>query len=527
MPADELIEQQVEVHDRTQFEIKLDFNQDLALKRNCYRVEAFYFIPRSLRIDRRRYTKDLFYQDRKTNIRLGTPQIALSKLIDPESDLSLQSKIYDAFDRLISAKATPEDVEHIEYEIKLFACTFRGQIRDQVAHIIKLLKNLQGEPTKYPTICDDITVLLRSLLNEAEKAIFVYRDLRSSFLKPAISKNLKKTVEEVNEFLSLVLENYLSELIIELDSVPDLTLCLSECYEKTFQCIDKEYKYRRGADYLSSDPLKDGGELYLYRKSELKKTIMAILFLKPLLEKEGTKASTIVAAFAAAVAMAWALWAMVVGQEAFLLNSFPFLVIMVLAYIVKDRMKEWIKHYLGKQLERFFSDHRLKIYDPKSKKSVGHIRETFEVIGKEKVPSYILRSRYPVYKGKRFETIVKHEKVVTLFTDEIKKSYSRLVKLNDITRISVKHFIAKMDDPTLLLPCYLEKEKSIKRVALSKVYHVNLVLRLSSCNKKSPKQSILKHFRIILNKDGIRRLETLSPDRKSIIDTHFLPSSQV
>lgn len=90
---DNLIDHQVDIHDKTQFEIRFDYEQDLSLKKNCYRVEAFFFFPQSLRIDKHHYSKKTFYQDLKTNIRIRTPQIALNKLVDNDSEASLQSRI--------------------------------------------------------------------------------------------------------------------------------------------------------------------------------------------------------------------------------------------------------------------------------------------------------------------------------------------------------------------------------------------------------------------------------------------------
>ena len=86
-----LIDQQVDIHDKTQFEIRLDYDQDASQKKNCYRVEAYFFFPKSLRIDKHHYSKEFFYQDLKTNIRLRTPQVALTKLVDSDSNASLQS----------------------------------------------------------------------------------------------------------------------------------------------------------------------------------------------------------------------------------------------------------------------------------------------------------------------------------------------------------------------------------------------------------------------------------------------------
>jgi len=517
---DDLIDQQVTIHDQTQFEIRLDYDQDMSLKKNCYRVETFFFFPKSLRIDKHHYSKDTFYQDLKTNIRLRTPQIALNKLVDSKNDASLQSRIKDPFDRLLSGSGDSEHIATIEYELKLFASIFRSQIGAQAAHLLDLVKQLGGEPDKYLTICSDIGKLIKIFVKDISNAIGAFRKLRAKFLNPTIPSKLIVIFEEINEFLSLITEIYLSEVLLQINATPPLRERLSNSYLKLEQLIKKESNYRAGADYLSSNPKYHDGEKLIYRKSELKKTITEVLFLKPKVEKEGKHAAQFVAMLAAGLAMFWALAALVYSQNTFIINSTPFLVLMVLAYIVKDRLKDFIKVILDKKLlSKLFHDRKVAIYDGKSNKRIGHVQESFMYVEKKDIPQDVYKVRYPALSGKRFETIIKHDRVITLFTKKFDPTRSRI---SNVARLCVSNFLSKMDSPQVLMPCYVEEEDSIKELPMSKVYHMHLVLRmLPCCNKKS--RPILKHFRIILNKKGIKRLETLSAD-SSVQSINYCPT---
>jgi len=514
---DGLLKQRVDIHDRTQLEIRLNYDQDLEKKSNCYTVEAFLFFPKSLRIDKHHYSKKAFYQDLKTNIRIRTPRIAISKLVDSDNDASLKSRISAPFDRLLSGQETSSDIDDITYELKLFAAIFRGQVRDQINHFIQLVDHVQDDPHAFPTLCQDLQKLLKLFLKEVSHAIGVFRKLRTKFRQPNIPTKLKLIFEEINEFISLIIDTQLSRLALRISEVAGLRELIDPSHIKLTDLLAKEAQYRKGADYLSGNPHHHDGEKYIYRMGELKKTIMEVLFLRPKLKKEGVRASQFIAMVAAGIAMAWALGALVLGNVALAANSVPFLLLMILSYIIKDRIKDWVRTILNQKiLSRFFHDRKMELYLHKTKKPVGYVRETFQFVDKRDVPLDVLRTRYPVNSGRRFESIIKHTRIITLNTWRFKKLYSRIA---NVTRLSINNFLSKMDDSTVLMPCYIEDE-GIGRVTMSKVYHIHLILRLSTCRKEAP---IIEHFRVIADKNGIKRLEELTLNSK-IENTILYPS---
>ena len=119
------------------------------------------------------------------------------------------------------------------------------------------------------------------------------------------------------------------------------------------------------------------------------------------------------------------------------------------------------------------------------------------------MPQDIRDARYPINSGKRFETIIKHTRQVILFSKAFNSSSSSVANL---TRLSVGNFTSKMDDAETLLPCF--DEGAAKLLTMSKVYHLHLILKISPCCKGG--NPSVKHYRLILNKDGIKRLEVLN-----------------
>jgi ribosomal protein S5 len=68
----------------------------------------------------------------------------------------------------------------------------------------------------------------------------------------------------------------------------------------------------------------------------------------------------------------------------------------------------------------------------------------------------------------------------------------------------MRHFFTRLDDPEQRESHYAVDEGRFVRVALPKVYHINLIARVSTGGRRI----LLKRCRIVLNKDGIVRLET-------------------
>ena len=79
----------------------------------------------------------------------------------------------------------------------------------------------------------------------------MFRKLRAKFLKPTIPAKLNLVLEEINEFMSLVVDTHLSRLVIAIKEVPGLPDYIGTSYTKTMQLLQKEAVYRKGAGYLS------------------------------------------------------------------------------------------------------------------------------------------------------------------------------------------------------------------------------------------------------------------------------------
>lgn len=80
-----MIDIQVRVHDRFSVEFKIGYVVRKDLKVNDFMMNTWIFVPNSLDINPFTYSKNQFYRDVKSNIRLITPIYELSEVADSQS----------------------------------------------------------------------------------------------------------------------------------------------------------------------------------------------------------------------------------------------------------------------------------------------------------------------------------------------------------------------------------------------------------------------------------------------------------
>jgi len=106
------------------------------------------------------------------------------------------------------------------------------------------------------------------------------------------------------------------------------------------------------------------------------------------------------------------------------------------------------------------------------------------------------------------ETIIRHDKDIVLYNDAFEAVFPNMptiTGINDITRYDIHPFLGKMGDP-IQTRLILDSE-GIQEVTFNKVYHINLLSRYRSVAPE--KDKAYSRIRLVLNRDGIRRVEHL------------------
>jgi hypothetical protein len=489
-------------------------------------VETWFFVPRSLGLDVHAYPREQFYADVQAYIRFKTPHVSLTALADPDDRRSPLQRARRLMQRA-NGELEKLDLAQLSHELRLLGCMVRANLRDAAADLRDKIERLQ-DPGTHAVLAKDVQQAIARMLHDVEVLLAAFRALRPDFLQPKRPPWLGELFEYVDEYLSISAETYLTTVLSSLDAHGDLRRSLADTRAELVACVVAEQRHRTSAGYHSVLDLDGENTSYVYRKSALKKFISSVLFLEIHKEKEGRGITNVVAGVAAAVAMAFSTVAAIWSQGRYGLNSFPFVLAIVISYVFKDRIKEWLRAYFSGLLSPWLYDYSVQIYDPVAGVVVGCCRESFGFVPTAQVPPEILRRRHADSRSvlepeSKPEVVMKYVKDVTLLGKRIARTHGRLGDVNDIIRFNFSGFLSRMDEPRQVVATYSPELDGVTAVTCPKAYHVNLVMVLTAEGQRSvgrrkssdparpPTTAVVGRFRVILDKRGIRSLQVVEP----------------
>ena len=246
----------------------------------------------------------------------------------------------------------------------------------------------------------------------------------------------------------------------------------------------------------------------------LKKFISSVLYLKAEFSEWETL-TQVVFGLAAGAAMLFAALVTLFFQSRYAMNSMPFLIALVVSYIFKDRIKDWLKMLFSKNMTRWISDRKINIVDTVSGGSIGLLKEAVTFISTRSLPSDISRQRHidnitSVDEEGKPERVFKYKKEIILYPEKIMKHHERRRGLNDIMRFNIREMTAQADDSLVDYPYVDPATGEIKVASCARVYHLNLVLKYTYSDRKAQPLINYERIRIVLNKDGIVRMEEVN-----------------
>jgi hypothetical protein len=452
-------------------------------------------VPRSLGLDVHAYPREQFYADVQAYIRFKTPHVSLPALADPSdlrSPLQRTRRLVQQANGALETLA-PEPLSH---ELRLLGCMVRANLRDAATDISDKLDRLD-DPGAHAVLVQDVRQAIERLLHDVAVLLAAFRALRPDFLQPKRPPWLGELFEYVDEYLSISTESYLTMVLSRLDAheglrtpkPPDpegaVESSLADARAELVARVVAEQRHRTGAGYHSVIDPDGENRSYVYRKSALKKFMSSVLFLEIHKEKEGRGVANVVAGVAAAVAMAFSTVAAIWSQGRWGLNSFPFVLAVVIAYVFKDRIKEWMRAYFSGLLSPWLYDYSVHIHDPVAGVVVGRCRESFSFLSPSQVPLEIRRRRHADSRSvlepeSKPEVVMKYVKDVTLLGKRIARTHGRLGDVNDIIRFNFSGFLSRMDEPRQIVATYSPELDGVTAVECPKAYHVNVVMVLTA-----------------------------------------------
>lgn len=485
-----MIEVNTKIHDKFSIEFKTSFVTRRKLKKNDFSAYMWFFVPMSLDINKETYPKSQFYQDIKSNIRLITPKFLLHDIVTGNA-LPL-TRLREAFSHLASSPSRTANREY-EYQIKMFAAITHSAARDTHNYII----NGQHRTDEKISMC--ITYI-----DEYNDVLKHYRKLKSIISQPTITDDMMSCYRYGDEYLSNMMLYYCTSLLDHLlqenkDGKMQHTISTIQ------QCIRTETSYREERKYanLKVDDAT-GNRNVMFRHSVLKKYVDSDLFLDVPKKKDGKFVEQLYLGIAAGLAMMFATVVSFHFQQKYGNFTLPFFVVLVISYMIKDRIKELSRYYFAHRIGSKFFDNKADILIKDEK--MGTIKEGMDFISRKKMPADVKRVRYS-QRLMEAENHVSDEKIllyrmaVHLNREKLnRKTPYETTGINDIIRFNVNSLLKKMDNPQVMRQV-MNKEGSVTHVLCDKIYYLNIVLQLSFEDNTT-----LRRFRVAVNRDGIESI---------------------
>lgn len=500
MPLMDNISEAFKIHDKYQFELKFAYPLDPNREFNEYFVDTYLFIPNNLGINSKSYGSDSFYRDMHKYIRLKTPAVRLSGICDGGE--SPFRKLSDAVNAVSEDSANPAKIALYEERMKLFCSIMKSALRDEES----ITENGLSKP--------DARHFVDAYLANGQNAVVRFRSLRPLLEHPNADPKHMEMFRLVDEFLSLTVNKYRYSLYEALRREAAGKDWAPSVMRRIVDLVTKEIDYREKCGYPSV-PRKDSlNEELLYRENILKKVMASVLFLKSDTRQDGVILMNLIFGIAAGVAMTFATAVTFLSQSMFFKDfSLTFCVVLVVAYMFKDRIKELSRVYLYSKMRTYMYDFKTVISSSLGK-DVGVCRESFSFVNASKVKPEIaalhgndpISSMESVFLG---ESVIHSRKYLKICSKNCESIYSdfQVDGLVDIIRFNIRRFLEHMDNPIreINMP---DGEGGITNVKAARVYHIYMTIRCSV--GRSDDRVSISRFRLTLARNGIKRLEKLS-----------------
>ena len=480
-----MIKIQAKKHDNFSVEFKFGFNCTNDGIRDDFSVNAWMFVPNSLDINEEVYGKKQFYRDIKSNVRLITPSYLLREIAaDDSKPLSL---LKTAMEKLAVSQRESYKSEY-EYHLKMFAAIFKSAIRNQATH----LRNARS--------LADASYLVDEYLVNSEVILKKFRALYAIIDVPSVSDQTRSYFRLCDEFITHILEIQTIRIVRRIDASAQTPeeLALRERFAQTVMA-QREYKKRMGYDVLNGEVNHD--RRLVHHRGMLKKFIESDLYINLHKKKDGVAVEQILYSIAAGVAMIFATGVAWYTQMKYGNITWPLFVVLVISYMLKDRIKELMRYYFAHKLGNKYFDKKavISIGD----RRVGVLKEGFDIISYDRMPQEVKdmreKSSSIADETRIFEEkILLYRKHLTIDDKALQGNADYpLDGINEIMRLHLTRFAQKMDNPTVPIDTF-DADGNVITIQVQKSYYINIVFQLQHDAKVE-----YHHFRITMTRDGV------------------------
>ncbi|MHA1977627.1 MAG: hypothetical protein ACW98I_12040 [Candidatus Hodarchaeales archaeon] len=497
---------EITLHSKNQFELRLDYSVDPQDEETKFELESYFFIPQSFRISSLNYSKERFYEDMQVYIRFNPVLITLKELINPKNMISPLNRAIDLLGQIFSGDTSTEIVPNIIHELKMLAVIVTASVKKHTELVCSLL---QVESLTSQNLLDT-KKQTREYLKQLQAFNFTFQKKRKEFITPFTPIELKETFDFVLEYISIFIQQELTRMLTFITQENPLTGQFTDLIDDLKIVLKKERDFRSVCGFTSVLNKNEENEEYTYRYSILKKFTTNVLYLTARPDPSPRLMAELTYASAAGIAMLIAIVLTYLVQLFFEDYTLPFIAALVVSYMIKDRLKDWLRIIFGQE-GRFKNpyDYKSTIKDNEGNK-IGYSKESFRFT--KNIPQEIIKHRSSSHITKieeegRPENIIRYYKSIKLYPKTISKFHTRVLNTSDIIRFDVSNFLSKIEDPYNTYQWYNSDEQKVEYIEAARVYHLNLVVKFTRQSLRG-KVTDINRVRFILDKKGIKRIET-------------------
>ncbi len=484
----------VRAHSSEQLELKNHY--PLTSSRiDRYVLDAWIYTPVSLGINTKDYGVQRFLSDVKCLTRFSATCIPLSRLIDPDCEVSPIARIRSE----LTSAILSQDIrsKKVIYELRSLANIYSSETNASESIIADAVKN--GRITL-------VKDTIKQNLKDIKDFLDCWRSLYGLFLNPTVNSSLREAYVWTDESISLTTEHVLFELYRQIepdDESPSLI-------RRIRKLMGAELTHRKTMGYhtVSSEATEKDAERRIYRESTLKKWSQSVLYLSQEESGTGRRVGHLMAGVAAAAAMSFAVIATILAERFFPGHNFTWAVAIIIAYIFKDRIKEILRDILKHTLPGLVIDQRVHLVDQASGRKVGAVKSRVRFLRARDAPSEVERLRS--LGSNRFRQILPEEDLIhfrreiVIHNGRLRDAHTRLENLSDIIRFKLGSMLTNMDDPVKTIPTFATETPM--EISGNRVYHINLIIRLA---RKSGGAVSFSRYRLSMSRTGLVRIDPL------------------
>lgn len=504
----ELLDSKVDVHDRRQFELKLEYQPSGTDDESEYLVETILFVPSSLNVNKDTWPRERFYADLHNYVRLKTPVLSFDEILTGRHSPLVQLEER----QLLGLMGTEAE---LVWDAKMAACVFRGALRRFARSMKKRCAALDDDPGS-PAL-EQLRSTARQSIHATQEVLRRYRAISVLLAdKYGLSQHTRASLRLVDEYLSLQVEQYFRRVVVHMESMPKDGVSV-ELRRELMDVVLADERYRKQHELPSVLAPGTDNEEYSHRISFLKKFCQNILFLKVARSSPRKAWEEVLFSIAAGGAMAFALGVGLFAQSRYPQASFNFFIIAVLGYMMKDRIKEGLRKLFAAYAGRFLYERTTRIMDPVTQDEVGVCHEKVDYGAFVEVPADVTRLRnqddlVTAAQGELAETVIRYRKKIVLESDQLPKIADGIVSgITDIIRVNVDTLLHDMDDPEFELEYVDLDDFSVEKVRLAKSYRVDVAFRCS-VDDGVHQRTTVRVVRLVLDRNGIKRMTDLVPE---------------